>query len=305
MRVLIVGAGAVGGYFGAKLALAGHEVVFLARGAHGAAIRERGIKIESVEGLLEARGRVIEHIDEARDLGADVALVTVKAKDLQEVAAGTGEALSGSGFAIPLLNGLDSEAELAKMIGKHRVIGGVAQMAGGHLGPGRLYNRGTGIMVIAPLVPAQKPDVERLAQEFARCFTCMVEDDLNQVLWQKLLWNAPFNAICALTRKTSGEVLGIPSLEKLVRRAMAEVASVARAEGARLDEQIIERMLQATLAIYPDTEPSMLQDVLAGRPNECRVIQGAVVERAERHGIPSPIHSTLLALLEGLEHATK
>jgi 2-dehydropantoate 2-reductase len=300
MRILIVGSGAVGGYFGVKLALGGHQVIFLARGAHAQAIREAGLQVETPAGLLTGRGEVIEQISSARGLSVDVALVAVKAPDLKDVATGTGEALSASGVAIPLLNGLDSEVELAELIGEERVIGGVAQMAGGKLGPGRVYIRGDGFMTLAALVSSQKARVQSLTEEFASCFVCRAHDDLNQVLWQKLLWNAPFNGICALTRRTAGDLLARPELEQLVREAMLEVVSVGRAEGVRLDEVTVDRMLQNTKRTFPNTEPSMLQDVLAGRPTECEAIQGALVRRAQKYGIPTPIHATLLGLLRGL-----
>jgi 2-dehydropantoate 2-reductase len=120
------------------------------------------------------------------------------------------------------------------------------------------------------------------------------------MLWTKLLWNAPFNGICALTRKNAGEVLAIPELEALVRAAMHEVTAVARAEGVKLPDTIVEAMIGSTRTRFAASFPSMLQDVLAGRPTEARALQGAIVTRGDRHGIPTPVHRALLALLLGL-----
>ncbi len=303
MRILVVGAGAVGGYFGAKLALAGHEVTLLARGAHAAAIREHGLVVETPHGRIVARAPVIEHIDRARGMDADLALVAVKASSLAAVAGGTGAALGPHGVAIPLLNGLDSEDELGNVIGLDRVVGGVAMMAAGHVAPGRLYLRAGGMMSIAPVVHAQEKMVERLAAELGKVFPCNVDKSLPHMLWQKLLWNAPFNAVCALTRLRAGQVLELEELVEMVTRAMQEVVEVAKTEDVLLGESSIDAMLNVTQALFADTEPSMLQDVLAGRPTEADALQGAIVQRGRLHGIPTPVHQTLLALLHGLQES--
>jgi len=300
MRVLIVGTGAVGGYFGARLAHGGHEVTFIARREHGAKIRERGLVVETPDGELVAEGRVLEDLDEARGMEADLALVAVKAGALDQVAAGTLAALAPEGVAIPLLNGLDSERILAESIGVERVVGGVAQIAAALVTPGRVRVKAGGMLTIAPVVASDLERVEALARVLDASFPCVAERELARVLWQKLLWNAPFNAICALTRRTAGQVLALPELETLVRSAMAEIIAVARADGVDLGDHAIEAMLAITRGLFADTEPSMLQDVLAGRTTEADALQGAVVTRGRQHGVPTPIHQTLHTLVLGL-----
>lgn len=299
MKVLIVGTGAVGGWFGAKLAKGGHSVTFVARREHGAAIRERGLIVEAPEGEIVATGAVIDDVAQARGGGYDLALVAVKASSLFEVAPGTGAALAERGIAIPLLNGLDSERQLASVIGSEHVIGGVAQLAASLVTPGRVRVRAGGMMTLAPLAPEQLERTRALASELDRSFPCAAEEDLGRVLWTKLLWNAPFNGVCALTRKNAGDVLAVPALESLVRDAMKEIVLVAQSEGVTLGEHAIDAMLAITRGMFSETEPSMLQDVLAGRTTETDALQGAVVERGERHGVPTPIHRTLNALLTG------
>ena len=300
MKILVVGAGAVGGYFGAMLLRAGHEVTMVARGEHGRAIRERGLFVETPSGTLHVTPPVLNDVGEARGFGAGIALVAVKAGSLAEVADGTGRALAPDGFAIPLLNGLDSEAELAAVIGKQRVIGGIAQIASTNLGGGRIRVDGPAKLVLAPLSPGQMPDVERISRELAQAgVDCDAKKDLGRILWTKLLWNAPFNAICALTDRTAGEVLAVPELAALVRDAMHELARVAGAEGVVIDERFIDATLDATRAKFADSVPSMLQDVRNGRATEALALQGAVVRHGERHEIPTPVHRALLALLLG------
>jgi 2-dehydropantoate 2-reductase len=300
MKVLVVGAGAVGGYFGAMLLRAGHEVTVVARGEHGRAIRERGLFVETPSGTLHVSPAVLNDVDEAGGLGAHIALVTVKADSLADVAEGTGRALAPGGFAIPLLNGLDSEAKLAAIIGERRVIGGIAQIASTNLGSGRIRVDAPAKLVLAPLLPEQMPDVERISRELAMSgFECDAKKDLARILWTKLLWNAPFNAICALTDRTAGEVLAVPELAALVRDAMQELAQVAKMENVVIDERLIDATLDATRTKFADSVPSMLQDVRNGRATEAYALQGAVVRRGERHQIPTPVHRTLLALVVG------
>jgi 2-dehydropantoate 2-reductase len=125
------------------------------------------------------------------------------------------------------------------------------------------------------------------------------------MLWQKLLWNAPFNAVCALTRQPAGAVLAVEPLERLIRDAMKEVIEVARGEGVELSEEGIDALMTVTRGMFKDTEPSMLQDVRAGRRTETDILQGAVVRHGEARGIPTPIHRTLHALLSGVERAAR
>jgi 2-dehydropantoate 2-reductase len=305
LSILIVGAGAVGGYYGAILARAGHLVTIVARGDHGRAVAERGLLVEDPGGSFTVELPVLPSAEAARGLGADIVLVAVKASALPEVAAHVGLALAPGGVAIPLLNGLDSEEELARVIGPERVVGGVAQIAARLVAPGVVRADAPGRIVLAPLTPERLPQAERIARAFSDAgLGCEARRDLARVLWAKLLWNAPFNAVCALTRKTAGQVLEVPELERVVREAMQEVVAVARAEGVSLDDRLVAATLDATRTSFRDTLPSMLQDVLAGRTTECRALQGAVVRRGALRGVPTPVHNLLLALVLGLEAGT-
>jgi 2-dehydropantoate 2-reductase len=302
MKILVVGTGAVGGYYGAMLARAEHDVTFVARGEHGRSIRERGLTIQLPDGELTVQAPVVEDVRDAAGLNVDVAIVAVKSASLADVADGVGPALGPDGVAIPLLNGLDSEEVLAQAIGKSRVVGGVAQVASELVGPGRVRVSAAGRLVLAPLSAEQMPLVERLATALSNAgFACDAKRDLKRVLWTKLLWNAPFNAICSLTRKNAGEVLRVPELAALVREAMREVAAVARAEGVSIDDSFIDAGRATTREKFSESVPSMLHDVLAGRPTEARALQGAIAKHGVLHGISTPIHTTLLSLMLGLE----
>jgi 2-dehydropantoate 2-reductase len=125
--------------------------------------------------------------------------------------------------------------------------------------------------------------------------------DYRAMLWEKMVWNAPFNAICALTRQKAGAAVEL--LPDLVRAAMREVIEVARADGVQMPDMIADVMLQLTRSEYPETEPSMLQDVRAGRATEVDILQGAVVERARAHGLETPLMHTLAQLVRAIARA--
>jgi 2-dehydropantoate 2-reductase len=306
VKLLVVGAGAVGGYYGAMLARAGHDVTFVARGEHGSRIREDGLIVDTPDGEMIVEAETLEDVREAHGLGADVVLVAVKSWSLAEVAEGCGAALSDDGFAIPLLNGLDSEAELASVIGAGRVIGAVAQIASRIVAPGHICVDAPARIVLAPLERERMPDAVRIAAEFEKAgFGCDAKPDLAKILWTKLLWNAPFNAVCALTNLKAGEVLQVPELAALVREAMFELAQVAAADNVVIDERLVDATLEATRTKFYASVPSMLQDIRSGRRTEAHALQGAVVRRGERHGIPTPLHRTLLALVLGRESTGK
>jgi 2-dehydropantoate 2-reductase len=302
MKILVVGAGAVGGYFGARLAKAGHDVTFVARGPHGAAMARHGLHVDTPDGPVHVAAPVVDSMGAAAGLGADLVIVAVKARGLAEVAGAIAPCLAAKGVALPLLNGLDSERHLAEKLGRDRVIGGIANIASELVEPGRVHAREHGSLVLAPLDPEQLDAVTQLAEALAAAgISCRTSKDLDRVLWRKLLWNAPFNAVCALTRLTAGEALAVPEVRPLVHRAMTEVVTVAAHAGVSLPDGVIEATLDATARDFATTVPSMLQDVRAQRPTEANELQGAVVRRARRAGIDAPVHETLWALLQGLE----
>lgn len=302
MNVVIVGSGAVGGTFGVQLARAGHEVTFLARGEHGRAIEQRGLVVETQEGELVGTGTVVERLRDLPDGSAELALVAVKTPALDGIGPQVARILRADGVAVPLQNGLDSEDVLAGHVGDRRVVGGIARMGAAVVAPGRIRLVGGASMVLAPYRGGDLARVQALVEQLvASGVQAEAKPDLGKVLWGKLLWNAPFNGICALTRLVPGRLLEEPSLEALVRGAMHEVLAVARAEGASLPDSLVDALVQGSRSTWAATEPSMLQDVLAGREHEVESLQAAVAERGRRHGVPTPIHDVLAALLRGLQ----
>lgn len=298
MRIMILGAGAVGGYFGAKLVLAGEDVTFVARGAHADALRTRGLIIRTPDGELGTPPLDVVELDAARG-PFDLVLAAVKWPGFDALCTKLPSLLAADGLCAPLLNGLDSEDVVARHVGEARVLAAVAYMSAGLTSPGEMYSNGHTRAGLAPYRPGQEPRVDAVAAALDGAgIPVRRAADYRFMLWEKMVWNVPFNAICALTNQNAGSAL--TQTEALVREAMGEVIAVARAEGAALPDEITEMMLQTTRGPFALTDPSMLQDVRAGRPTEVEILQDAVVARGLRAGIDTPVVRTLAALVRGL-----
>lgn len=318
MKTLVIGAGGVGGWFGAQLARAGLNVTIAARGAHGRALREQGLLVHTGEaspartpegalvGAAPGRVRFAHVVASADELQEryDLILLAVKWPELEAACDPLPNLLRYDGVVVPLLNGLTSEDVVAQYVGAQRTIAGVAYMSAGLLEPGSIYVHGHTRLGLAAYRPGQDGDVERVAALFADAGVSVQQSpDYRALLWQKMVWNAPFNGICALTQKPAG--VCAEQLEPLVKRAMLEVIAVAAAEGVVLPAQLADAMLRVTREEFPLTEPSMLQDVKRGRPTEVDILQGEVVRRASALGLDVPVLASLAGLIRCLSGAPR
>ncbi len=302
MRILIIGAGGVGGYFGARLLQAGCDVTIAARGEHGRALLERGLTLrEDRRDVQVPIPRVVLELGALRER-FDLILIAVKWPELETVCEALPNLIAVHGLAAPLLNGLSSEDVVARYVGAQRTLAAVAYMSAGLIAPGAIYAHPHTRIGFAPFRPGQEQDVARVAALFERAgVPVQRSDEYRSMLWQKMVWNAPFNAVCALTRKPAGECA--ERLEPLLRRAMREVIAVAHAEGVLLAEQLSDVMIHVSKSQFPNTEPSMLQDVRRGRSTEVEILQGEVVRRGHALDVDTPVLSTLADLIRGLAPA--
>lgn len=292
----------MGGYVGARLASAGVNVTIAARGEHGRALRARGIELHGTDEV--ERVSFANVVDSAAELDErfELIVLAVKWPELEQTCDALPNLLAPHGVVAPLLNGLTSEEVVARYVGAQRTLAAVAYLSAGILRPGAIYVHGHARIGLAPFRPGQEPDIERVVRLFESAgMPVRTQADHQRMLWEKMVWNAPFNAICALTRRPSGGV--VERMEPLVRSAMQEVLAVAAADGVVLPEAMIDAMLHVTRTEFATTEPSMLQDVLRGRPTEVDILQGEVAERGARLGVAVPVMATLAALVRGLRCA--
>jgi 2-dehydropantoate 2-reductase len=300
MRIAIMGAGAVGGYFGAKLAAAGHELVFIARGKHLAAMRADGLHIESSTGDLHVRDAV--YTDSAADAGkVDLVLFCVKSYDTGEALAAAAPMLTPETTILSLQNGVDNPDKIAALWGNERTLPGVVYIGAQVSAPGVIRHSSGGKIVTGPM----KGQIVKTAQTLEPLLLkagipCEISMDIRQVQWAKLVWNAPFCAISCLTRSTVGEIVESESLTQLARDCMVEVQAAALTHGIHLNPELFDQTIRFSKSLG-DFKPSMLQDLEAGKPLEYEAFNGIVIRSLQKAGQQAPVNQVFYGTLKYLD----
>lgn len=298
MRVIVLGTGAVGAYYGGQLARAGHEVTCFARGSNLATIQERGIEIRTPEGAFQAW---VTATDRSETLAAaDFAILAVKSYSLADIAPVARRCADRGAVVVPLLNGVET-AELLEQLGvpAAAVIGGVTTISVVRVGPGVVERRSPfQIVVVGELDGRTSERVARIAAAFRDAGVDARSSDRIQVeLWQKFVFLAALAAACGLARSPVGRLRTDPLGRRLLRRAIEEVVAVAHARGIALPDADVARVLGMLDALPPGTKPSFLIDLESGGPTELDILSGAVSRFATECGIATPIHDTATAVL--------
>jgi 2-dehydropantoate 2-reductase len=300
VKVLVMGAGAVGGYFGARLAAAGLEVWFVARGENLAALRQRGILVHTPTGdITLPRVRAAGTPAEAGP--AELVLVTVKAYDTQAAAEALKPVVGPQTVVLSLQNGIENEAVLARTLGVPPLLLALTQIGTELTGPGvvRYFARGT--IIFGEPGGEESPRARTVEETLTRAgMACHLSKNIRVRAWDKLAWNAGFNAVTTITRQTIAGALDHLDSCRLIADTMAEVAAVAVAQGIPCDASRIPAVLEESRTGLGNFKTSMLQDLERGRRLEHDALNGAVVREAERVGVAAPINRTLCSLLSCL-----
>jgi 2-dehydropantoate 2-reductase len=289
-----MGAGAMGSYYGALLARDGHDVTLIARGAHLDALRSREAVV-----VREPDGSAWQAPVRARDTPAppppDLAIVTTKSHHTLPAARALAAALAPSTPVLSLQNGLENVARLGSVLGAGRVLGGIA-FVGLRVGePGTVEHEAEGRVRMGD--PAGPSEIgRRVFALLEPSWDVSLSDDIVHDQWHKLLWNAGFNAICAVTGATAGEALATPGSAALVRGAMEEVVAVAAAHGVTLTQADVDEMAALNPELR-DYRPSTARDLDAGKPLERDALCGFLARRGAELGVPTPINAVLDGLL--------
>lgn len=299
----VFGTGAVGGYFGGRLAEAGEDVRFLARGRHLAAIREQGLRVSSIDGdVLIDPARVS---DDPAALGpVDVVLVGVKAWQVPDAAQAMRPLLGKHTFVVPLQNGIEAPDQLAAALGIERVLGGLCRVLAFLDGAGHTRHTGvTPYIAFGEMNGSRSARVEALRAALARTrgVTVEVPPDIRVAMWSKFLFITALSGVGALTREPIGHLRSQLESRALLRDAMHEIQAVAVANGIALPPDTAERTLSYVDTLPPDGTASMQRDVMQGRPSELEAQAGAVVRLGERLGVPVPAHRRIYEALLPLE----
>lgn len=299
MKIAVMGTGGVGGVFGARLAAAGNDVSFIARGKHLEAIKRDGLRVRS-----ELRGDVTIHpavaTSEPSEIGTvDVVLFTVKLWDT-ESAAETIKPLIGPQTAVlSLQNGIERDAILGRHVGAQHVIGGVSYVASNIMEPGVILQKGNAQDLV--FGEYSKQFSERVLALKAACDAASIGAEISKhierTIWEKFVWLVAMSAVLSATRQTIGPVMSNPLTRQLMRDVMSETIAVGKASGVDLDEQVLESRMKYGENLAPDVIASMLHDLRSGNRLELPWLSGAVVSIGEKYGVPTPVNKTLVAVL--------
>ncbi|HUN60059.1 MAG TPA: 2-dehydropantoate 2-reductase [Candidatus Binataceae bacterium] len=298
MKILVMGAGAVGAYYGARLEQAGEEVVLCARGANVEALRRDGLKVQSHQGDFTLS--VTATADPREYAPYDLILFCVKSYDTQNAARLLAGSLTTSGIILTVQNGVENEAQLRDVFGEAAVMTGNARIGAEMTLPGVIVHRTGGVIEFGEISGGESERARQLAEVFKRAgILGQLIPGIWQARWLKLLWNASFNPVTALGRSTVGEVLDDSNGLALIRSLMGEIIRVANAEGVALTEQNIDDEMKRSQKYLRAVRTSTLQDSQRGKPLEYDALTGAVLRAANRHGIAVP-HITSIHALIGL-----
>ena len=304
MRIAVIGTGAVGGYFGAKLAAAGHELVFFARGKHLEVLQAAGLRVLSPNGDL--------HIHEADFFASaapagvvDVILFCVKSYDTEAAAESLGPLLSAHTAILSLQNGIDNPEKIAAVWRDRPVFPGVVYLGAEISSPGVIRHSNGGKIVFGAADGKKSQSamqIERLLSEAG--IPCQLSANIHEVQWSKLLWNAPFCAISCLARADVKQIVDSAPLTSLAIDCMAEVQSAAELRGVILPRALFDQTIAFSRGLGA-FKPSMLQDLEAGKPLEYEAFNGIVARLLQGSGKAAPINQAFQSLLQQLERHSR
>lgn len=299
MRIGVFGAGGVGGYFGGLLAKAGHEVTFIARGSHLAALQSSGLQVKSVNGdfnVHPARATDNPHI-----VGPlDYLVVAVKHYQLDDALDGIRVLVGPQTTVVPLLNGVDAHLRLTEVIDPTRVVGGLCSIVSLIEAPGIIRQESNlRRVVVGELNRTKSNRVEDIVQAWLECGAEAIHaDDIHVAMWTKFLFIASFGGVSSLSRSIAGELTGCTETRALLVNAMREVEALAHEQGIMLESNVVDAALSLLENFESTATSSMQRDVAAGRPFELEAFSGTIVRLGRELGVATPEHQTIYALLK-------
>ena len=290
MQVAVIGAGAVGCYYGGLLLRAGHDVTFIGRPAHVDAINAHGLLLDTqfFRGYLPAKAAT----DAASLASPDLVLFCVKSADTEEAGRSLAGCLRPETSVLSLQNGVDNPQRLRKLTG-YPVIPAVVYVGSEMAGPGHVRHHGGGDLVIGA-APASKVLAQTLDAAGIRT---TIADDIEVTQWSKLVTNCAFNALSAVAGISYGPMLEVEGTRDVVASAVQEAVMVARASGVSMPENILEQILKIPAAM-PNQMSSTAQDVARGKPSEIDFLNGYVVRKGAELGVPTPTNRALQVMVK-------
>jgi 2-dehydropantoate 2-reductase len=298
MRIAVMGSGGIGGYFGGKLAQAGEDVTFIARGAHLGAIRERGLEVRSVAGDFHVRAAATD--DPATVGPVELVLFAVKSYDTDAAAQACRPLVGSTGTVLCLQNGVDNEDRLAGILGRERILAGVVHILSTISAPGVIsQTAGPRTITFGELDGSPTDRLDRILDVLKRAgIDAKVSTRIQVDLWEKFMFISAQGGVTALTRLGVGEILGCPETAELYRGVMEEVAAVGRARGVPIPPDAVDKALAFARSLNPATQSSLAHDLARAGRLEIEALAGTVVRYGREAAVPTPLCFTIYAALK-------
>lgn len=306
MKIAVFGTGGVGGYFGARLAAAGEDVTFIARGSHLAAIRQNGLKVTSANGDVTIKPA--KATDDVASVGpVDVTMLCTKLWDLDDGAAACKPLVASGGCVIPFQNGVDAIDRAAAKLGRDKVVGGVAAIAAIIGEPGVIKHTGT--MARIAFGEADGSRSNRVDAFLAACKKAGIDADVPPSIvvaqWRKFMLLASCSGWTSVTRQPFGVIRSDPQIRAGLRNAIAEVQALAKARGIAIPESAVDETLAMVDKMPAEMKTSMSQDLERGNRLEAPWLSGAVARLGQESGVPTPTHAVIAAALRPYQDGAK
>ncbi len=298
MKIAMMGAGGVGGYYGVRLAKAGHEVVFVARGAHAEAMRRDGLRVEGEGGAM--RLDAVSVVDDPRQVGVvDLVVIAVKLWDTEAAARAVLPMVGAATTVVSLQNGIDKDDTIAGIVGGTHVLGGLTYISVVMSAPGVITQTGKmQRIVIGEIDGSRSARADAIGATFRSAgLDTEVTTEIRRAIWEKFIFLAAHSATTAATRQPIGKVRTHPATRAMLEDALREGVALAGAEGVVLPSDFVQGRMAFIDGLAAESRASMAQDLARGNRLELDWLSGAIVRRAERHGLPVPVHRTLYAAL--------
>jgi 2-dehydropantoate 2-reductase len=300
MKILVFGAGALGGFVGGVLSQK-FDVTLFGKGEKMLPIRDSGLKITGVTEIV-AKPEVAYEPQGLKDQEFDLIILTVKSYDTESAMGVIKDIINLNTAVISLQNGLDNEVKIAKVIGEERTLGGVTSHGLTSMEPGHVHHAGVGETKVGELDGDDSERIKKIALALSSVgIETEISQDINKEIWIKGIVNAGINPLTSLTGLKNGYLLKIPYLEQLLEDTCQECIEVAKGEGLDLADCDAIEKTKTVARLTAENRSSMLQDLDRGRKTEIDSINGRIVEIGGKHAIDTPINSTLVSLIKGIE----
>lgn len=307
MRVAVVGVGGVGGYFGGRLAHAGEEVIFVARGRTLEALHSNGLRVDSINGDFAVEK--VNATDNPASAGrVDAIIVATKAWQVREAAELVRPMVGPDTIVVPLENGMDAPGDVASVLGAGHAFGGLCTIVSFVVEPGVIRHAAAApFIMLGELDRRVTPRAERLRDALRSAgVKTDIPPDIHKSMWSKFVFISPLSGVGAVTRVPIGVFRSVPESRQMLVEAVDEVVAVAKAKGVQIDDDIAAKTMQRYDELSSDSTSSLQRDVMAGKPSELEAQLGAVVRLGKQTGVSTPVHRFLYhALLPAEGEARK